>query len=151
METKVRISRRARPLGVQLEFHTGGIVGRSADLAGRLVELVGRASVRWIRMVISNHPDAEEVASWWGIPFHHVPVTRENSSEAEDGQLKLLAGGADLVILARCMRILSLRFLSRFTGPIINIQHSFRPGFVGVGWPLEDRMIVHQSKTIVFA
>jgi formyltetrahydrofolate hydrolase len=151
VETKVRISRRAGPLGVQLEFHTGGITGRPADLAERLAELAGRAFLRWIRMVISNHPDAEEVAAWWGIPFHHVPVTHENSIEAEDAQLKRPTGGADLVMLTRCMRILSPRFLPGFTGPIINIHHSFRPAFVGVGWHLEDRVIIHQNKTIVFA
>jgi formyltetrahydrofolate deformylase len=167
-----------------------------------------------IRMVISNHPDTEETASWWGIPFHHVPVTRENTREAEAAQLKLLADGIDLVILARYMRILTPRFLSEFAGPIINIHHSFLPAFVGadpyqqaadlgvklvgatahyvtaeldagpiieqdivrvdhrcsvadlrrlgrhveravlaraVGWHLEDRVIVHQNKTIVFA
>ena len=70
-----------------------------------------------IRMVISNHPDAEEVAAWWGIPFHHVPVTRENAA-AEDAQLELLAGGIDLVILARYMRILSPRFLSNSPGQL---------------------------------
>jgi formyltetrahydrofolate deformylase len=167
-----------------------------------------------IRMVISNHPDNEEVARWWGVPFHHVPVSRANCSAAEDIQLKLLGDGIDLVILARYMQILSPRFLSEFGGPIINIHHSFLPAFVGadpyqqaadhgvkligatahyvteeldagpiieqdivrvdhrcsvadlrrlgrhveravlaraVGWHLEDRVIVHQNKTIVFA
>ncbi len=84
-----------------------------------------------IRMIISNHPDAEEVAQWWGIPFRYVPVTPDTKPEAEAAQLGLLKGEADLVILARYMQILSPHFLSEFAGPIINIHHSFLPAFAG--------------------
>ena len=84
-----------------------------------------------IVMVISNHRDAEEAAAGWGIPFHHIPVSRENASEAEAAQLALLTGKTDLVILARYMRILSPHFLSAYTEPIINIHHSFLPAFAG--------------------
>jgi formyltetrahydrofolate deformylase len=84
-----------------------------------------------IRMVISNHTEAEEAARWWGIPFHHIPVTPQTKGEAEAAQLSLLTGAADLVILARYMQILSPQFLSAFTGPIINIHHSFLPAFAG--------------------
>jgi formyltetrahydrofolate deformylase len=83
-----------------------------------------------IRKVISNHPDAAEAAAWWGIPFHHVPVPAQAKEQAESAQLELLAG-MDLVILARYMQILSPRFLSEFTTPIINIHHGFLPAFVG--------------------
>jgi len=84
-----------------------------------------------IRMIISNHPDAGEAAAWWGLPFHHIPVTPDTKEAAESAQLSLLAGEADLVILARYMQILSPRFLSEFTEPIINIHHSFLPAFAG--------------------
>lgn len=84
-----------------------------------------------IVMVISNHRDAEEAAAGWGIPFCHIPVSRENASEAEAAQLALLTGKTDLVILARYMRILSPHFLSAYTEPIINIHHSFLPAFAG--------------------
>jgi formyltetrahydrofolate deformylase len=84
-----------------------------------------------IRMIISNHPDAEEVAQWWGIPFRYVPVTPDTKPGAEEAQLGLLKGEADLVILARYMQILSPHFLSEFAGPIINIHHSFLPAFAG--------------------
>jgi formyltetrahydrofolate deformylase len=84
-----------------------------------------------IRMVISNHTDAEEAARWWGVPFHYVPVTPQTKGEAEAAQLSLLAGAADLVILARYMQILSPHFLSVFSGPIVNIHHSFLPAFAG--------------------
>ena len=84
-----------------------------------------------IRMIISNHPDAAEAAAWWGLPFHHVPVTPQTKEAAETAQLGLLRGEADLVVLARYMQILSPRFLSEFTAPIINIHHSFLPAFAG--------------------
>jgi formyltetrahydrofolate deformylase len=84
-----------------------------------------------IRMIISNHTDAGAAAAWWGLPFHHVPVTPQTKGAAETAQLRLLAGEADLVILARYMQILSPRFLSEFTAPIINIHHSFLPAFAG--------------------
>ena len=84
-----------------------------------------------IRMIISNHTNAGEAAAWWGLPFHHVPVTPETKDAAETAQLRLLANEIDLVILARYMQILSPRFLSEFTAPIINIHHSFLPAFAG--------------------
>ena len=84
-----------------------------------------------IRMIISNHTDAGEAAAWWGLPFHHVPVTPETKDAAETAQLRLLANEIDLVILARYMQILSPRFLSEFTAPTINIHHSFLPAFAG--------------------
>jgi formyltetrahydrofolate deformylase len=84
-----------------------------------------------IRMIISNHTDAGAAATWWGLPFHHIPVTPETKDAAETAQLRLLANEIDLVILARYMQILSPRFLSEFTAPIINIHHSFLPAFAG--------------------
>jgi formyltetrahydrofolate deformylase len=84
-----------------------------------------------IKMVISNHAGAAEAARWWGIPFHHVPVSPGSKDQAEATQLELLTGATDLVILARYMRILSPAFLSAYTEPIINIHHSFLPAFVG--------------------
>jgi formyltetrahydrofolate deformylase len=167
-----------------------------------------------LRMVISNHSDLEDAVTTWGIPFHHVPVPKDDKSAAETTQLKLLADEVDVVVLARYMQILSPGFLTEFTDPIINIHHSFLPAFKGanpygaahergvklvgatahyvtaeldagpiieqdivrvdhrrsvedlrtlgrhveravlaraVAWHLDDRVIVHQNKTIVFA
>ena len=168
-----------------------------------------------IRMVVSNHPDLAETVASWGIPFHHVPVSRERRAEAEGAHLKLLAAeDVDVVVLARYMQILSAEFLAECAAPVINIHHSFLPAFAGanpyqaaadrgvkligatahyvtaeldagpiieqdtvrvdhrytaaelrklgrhversvlaraVGWHLDDRVIVHQNKTIVFA
>ncbi|MBO8172960.1 MAG: formyltetrahydrofolate deformylase [Bacillaceae bacterium] len=82
--------------------------------------------------VISNHPDHQEKVEQLGIPFYHVPVTRDNKKEAEQRQLELLAQHeADLIVLARYMQILSPEFVSHYPNRIINIHHSFLPAFVG--------------------
>jgi formyltetrahydrofolate deformylase len=84
-----------------------------------------------IAAVVSNHPDLEEEVAPFGVPYHHIPVTRETKSEAEQRQLDLLAGKVDLVALARYMQILSGEFLTRIGAPVINIHHSFLPAFAG--------------------
>jgi formyltetrahydrofolate deformylase len=81
--------------------------------------------------VVSNHPDLEPQARVAGVPFHHVPVERDGKAAAERQLLELLAGSADLVVLARYMQILSGDFLGRLGAPVINIHHSFLPAFPG--------------------
>ena len=83
-------------------------------------------------LIISNHPDAKRHADFYGLPFHLIPVTRENKSQAEAQQLQLLADNKiDLVVLARYMQVLSSDFINQYLLPIINIHHSFLPAFVG--------------------
>jgi len=84
-----------------------------------------------ITMVISNHPDLEAEVESFGVPFHHVPVNKENKSESEARQIELLDGNADLIVLARYMQILSGEFIAKLDRKIINIHHSFLPAFVG--------------------
>ena len=84
-----------------------------------------------IAAVVSNHPDLEAEVTAFGVPYHHIPVTRETKTEAEQRQLDLLAGKVDLVALARYMQILSGEFLARIGAPVINIHHSFLPAFAG--------------------
>lgn len=84
-----------------------------------------------ITMVISNHPNLEQEVSHFGIPYHHVPVTKDNKAEAEARILSLLEGKADLIVLARYMQILSDNFVSHYPNKIINIHHSFLPAFAG--------------------
>jgi formyltetrahydrofolate deformylase len=81
--------------------------------------------------VVSNHPDLEPEARQFGVDYHHVPVSPETKSAAEERQLALLAGNVDLIVLARYMQILSADFLQRVAAPVINIHHSFLPAFVG--------------------
>jgi formyltetrahydrofolate deformylase len=86
-----------------------------------------------IVQVVSNHPDLAADVARFGVPFEHVPVTRQTKPEAELRQLKLLRGQVDLVVLARYMQILSADFLDRINVPVINIHHSFLPAFAGAG------------------
>lgn len=83
-------------------------------------------------LMISNHPDAKRHADFYSVPFHCIPVTKENKLEAEARQLALLRENKiDLVVLARYMQVLSHEFILQFAQPIINIHHSFLPAFVG--------------------
>lgn len=167
-----------------------------------------------ISVVISNHDTARELVESYGIPFYHIPASKENRREAEAEQIELLDKyDVDLVVLARYMQILTPDFVKHYENRLINIHHSFLPAFVGanpyarayqrgvkmigatshyvtneldegpiieqdiervthehneadlkkigqsierrvlaraVKWHLEDRIIVHENKTIVF-
>jgi formyltetrahydrofolate deformylase len=85
-----------------------------------------------IRVVVSNHPDMEEVARHFGIPFSLIPVNPEAKQEAEAQQIALMESREiDLVVFARYMQIVSADFVRRYPARIINIHHSFLPAFVG--------------------
>ena len=82
--------------------------------------------------IVSNHPDLQDLALGYGIPFHHTPVTADTKAAAEAKQVSLLRGlDIDLVVLARYMQVLSADFLQNFGRPVINIHHSFLPAFAG--------------------
>jgi formyltetrahydrofolate deformylase len=85
-----------------------------------------------IPLIISNHPDAQRQADFYGIPFHVIPVAAGNKAEAERKQIALLQEhGVELIVLARYMQILSADFVRAFPQRIINIHHSFLPAFIG--------------------
>ncbi|TVP90010.1 MAG: formyltetrahydrofolate deformylase [Thioalkalivibrio sp.] len=85
-----------------------------------------------IPAILSNHRTLEEVASCYGIPFEHIPVTRETRPEAFALlRERLHALGVDTIVLARYMQILPPDLCSEFRGRVINIHHSFLPSFVG--------------------
>ncbi|MEO1478715.1 MAG: formyltetrahydrofolate deformylase [Bacteroidota bacterium] len=85
-----------------------------------------------IACVVSNHDALRGEVERFGVPFHHIPVTRETKAEAEAETLALFEReGVEVVVLARYMQILSGAFVARFPNRIINIHHSFLPAFVG--------------------
>jgi formyltetrahydrofolate deformylase len=85
-----------------------------------------------IPLVVSNHPDLASRAEIYGIPFHHLPVTKETKAEQEGKVLDLLfEHGVDVVVLARYMQILSPKLVDAYPSGIINIHHSFLPAFAG--------------------
>ncbi len=85
-----------------------------------------------ISLIVSNHEDLRAASESYGVPFHHIPVTRDAKPAAEAAQLDLLREHhIELVVLARYMQVLSADFLAQFGRPVINIHHSFLPAFVG--------------------
>ncbi|TNU73248.1 formyltetrahydrofolate deformylase [Miniimonas arenae] len=82
--------------------------------------------------VVSNHEALRPIADFYGLPFHHVPVTRDTKAEAEAALLRLVEETeAELVVLARYMQILSDDLCRALAGRVINIHHSFLPSFKG--------------------
>jgi formyltetrahydrofolate deformylase len=94
---------------------------------------------RWARaelparmpMVISNHADLRTAVESFGVRFEHVANTADTQAAAETRMLELLEGQADVLVLARYMRVLSEKFVARWPNRIVNIHHSFLPAFAG--------------------
>ncbi len=85
-----------------------------------------------VRAVISNHRDFYQLAASYNVPFHHIPATRDNREQAEARIMEVIrCEGAELVVLARYMQILSDAMCQTMSGRIINIHHSFLPSFKG--------------------
>lgn len=85
-----------------------------------------------IPFILSNHEDCRGIAEQFGIPYFHIPVSKENKTEAEASQLSLLQEhDIDLIVLARYMQIVGPDLIGRYTNKIINIHHSFLPAFAG--------------------
>jgi formyltetrahydrofolate deformylase len=83
-------------------------------------------------LVVGNHPDCAELCHRYGVPFVHLPVTSENKAFQEKRLLELVDEHAvDMIVLARYMQILTEQVCERMPGRIINIHHSFLPGFKG--------------------
>lgn len=101
-------------------FHDLALRWRAGEFHGDLVGVIG------------NHLDLANAAEGYGLPFHHVPVTADTKAEAERKQIDLVRKlGADVIILARYMQVLSAGFLESLDRPVINIHHSFLPAFAG--------------------
>lgn len=82
--------------------------------------------------VISNHEDFRRMVEWHDIPYHYVPVNKDNKAEA----FAEIAGlferyQTDVVVLARYMQILPGELCRQYAGRVINIHHSFLPSFAG--------------------
>jgi formyltetrahydrofolate deformylase len=85
-----------------------------------------------IRAIISNHRDFYQLAASYNVPFHHIAVTAATKTQAETRQLEIIESeGAELVVLARYMQILSNDLCAKLSGRAINIHHSFLPSFKG--------------------
>jgi formyltetrahydrofolate deformylase len=82
--------------------------------------------------VVSNHPDLAPLAEAEGLPFHHIPISADTKPAQEAKLEQLIADtSAEFVVLARYMQVLSESLCERLHGRVINIHHSFLPGFKG--------------------
>jgi formyltetrahydrofolate deformylase len=131
----------AEPFGMTWSLHDAARPKRVAIMVSRDDHCLLDLLWRWRRgeldmdvsLVVSNHTDLADDVARFGVPFEHVPVTKETKAEAERRQLELLAGQFDMVVLARYMQILTGDFLGELRAPVINIHHSFLPAFAGAG------------------
>lgn len=129
--------------------HRFGMEWRIHDLAERprivvavskighcLYDLMHREQTGWlggeIAAIVSNHPDMAPIARWRDKPYHHIPVQASTKREAEAQMLAVLEeSGAELLVLARYMQVLSAETCAKLAGRCINIHHSFLPSFKG--------------------
>jgi formyltetrahydrofolate deformylase len=122
------------------EMHDTAARVRTLFLVSRLGHCLNDLLFRWktcslpvdVVGVVSNHPDFAELAGSYRLPFHHIPVTPSTRAAAEAALLEVIRdSGADLVVLARYMQILSGEVCKQVEGRMINIHHSFLPSFKG--------------------
>jgi formyltetrahydrofolate deformylase len=101
-----------------------------------LLHILYQIKVGWLNAevvaIVSNHEDSRRTAEQESIPFHYWPVNKDNKQEREDQLVELVQQtGAELVVLARYMQVLSNVLANRLFGMVINIHHSFLPSFKG--------------------
>jgi formyltetrahydrofolate deformylase len=130
----------ARRCGMSWRVRFSDDTRRQAILVSKLGHCLYDLLARWkmgelkteIPVIISNHPDLQQVAVDFGVPFEHLPVDPETKPVQERAILDLLERHrVDLVVLARYMQILGEGFVERYPDRIINIHHSFLPAFAG--------------------
>ncbi|WP_374570716.1 formyltetrahydrofolate deformylase [Phenylobacterium sp.] len=140
-ELRLRLGVLAGPLGLTWRLRPADERPKVLILVSKfdhcLVDLLYRRRTGELRMdvagVVSNHPrEALRHAVGDDAPYHHLPITRETKAEQE-AQIKAIVeeSGAELIVLARYMQILSDDFSRYLAGRCINIHHSFLPGFKG--------------------
>jgi formyltetrahydrofolate deformylase len=130
----------AEKFEMKYAFHDESVKMKVVIMVSRFGHCLNDLLYRWrigalpidIVAVISNHLDYQKVVVNHDIPFHCIKVTKENKQQAEAQILSVVEdAGAELIVLARYMQILSDRMCQTMSGRIINIHHSFLPSFKG--------------------
>jgi formyltetrahydrofolate deformylase len=133
-------ARTAEPFGMTYAFHDETERMKVVIMVSRFGHCLNDLLYRWrigalpidIVAVISNHMDYQKVVVNHDIPFHCIKVTKANKAEAETMQMRIVEeSGAELIVLARYMQVLSDEMCRKMSGRIINIHHSFLPSFKG--------------------
>ena len=130
----------AKPFTMQWHLHATAQPVRTVMLVSKEGHCLNDLLFRWksgllpldIRAVVSNHRDFYQLAASYNVPFHHIPVTPATKAQAEARVYEIIESeGAELVVLARYMQILSDELCAKLAGRAINIHHSFLPSFKG--------------------
>ncbi|RJL19430.1 formyltetrahydrofolate deformylase [Paracoccus siganidrum] len=130
----------AKPFGMDYAIHDEAEKMKVVIMVSRFGHCLNDLLYRWrigalpieIVAVISNHMDYQKVVVNHDIPFHCIKVTKENKPQAEAQLMAVVEdSGAELVVLARYMQVLSDALCKKMSGRIINIHHSFLPSFKG--------------------
>ena len=130
----------AAGFGMNLQLHAATVPMKTVILVSKEGHCLNDLLFRWksgllaidVRAIISNHRDFYQLAASYNVPFHHIPVTAATKAQAEAKQLEIIESeGAELVVLARYMQILSNDLCRNLAGRAINIHHSFLPSFKG--------------------
>jgi formyltetrahydrofolate deformylase len=138
LQTQLRMF--ATPYQMQWSLHATAQPMRTVLLVSKEGHCLNDLLFRWksgllpidIRAIISNHRDFYQLAASYNVPFHHIPVTAATKGQVEAKQLEIIdAEGAELVVLARYMQILTDDMCRKLAGRAINIHHSFLPSFKG--------------------
>lgn len=130
----------AKSGGMSYQFHDEAAKMKVVVMVSRFGHCLNDLLYRWrigalpidIVAVISNHLEYQKVVVNHDIPFHYIKVTKENKAQAEAAQMRVVEeSGAELIVLARYMQVLSDEMCTKMSGRIINIHHSFLPSFKG--------------------
>jgi formyltetrahydrofolate deformylase len=130
----------AKEFGMEFAFHDQSEKMKVIIMVSRFGHCLNDLLYRWrigalpidIVAVISNHMDYQKVVVNHDLPFHCIKVTKENKPVAEAQIMDIVNDtGAELIVLARYMQVLSDEMCTKMSGKIINIHHSFLPSFKG--------------------
>ncbi|UFQ97429.1 formyltetrahydrofolate deformylase [Pseudomonas wenzhouensis] len=134
------VAERLAPFDMQVELTPPGYRAKVVLMVSKadhcLNDLLYRQRIGQLAMdvvaVVSNHPDLEPLARWHGIPYHHFPLDQADKPAQERKVMQVIEDtGAELVVLARYMQVLSPELCRKLDGWAINIHHSLLPGFKG--------------------
>ena len=130
----------AQPFQMNWRLHARAQPMRTVIMVSKEGHCLNDLLFRWksgllpvdIRAIISNHREFYQLAASYNVPFHHLPVTAATKAQAEAKQYEIIQDeGAELVVLARYMQVLSDDLCRKLSGSAINIHHSFLPSFKG--------------------
>ncbi len=139
-ELQAQLGTFAAPFKMNWQLHSTESAMRTVIMVSRDGHCLNDLLFRWksggvpldVRAIISNHRDFYQLAASYNVPFHHIPVTAATKAQAEAKQLEIIeAEGAELVVLARYMQVLSNDLCKKLSGRAINIHHSMLPSFKG--------------------